>query len=86
MFFMLLYVYWKMYCRGAVIDVSTRKVICLPPVKATEYDMEKDNLDSSHREIQYLIAIISTIIIGALSWILIERPSLRMKINQARKI
>ncbi len=37
-------------------------------------------------EIQYLIAIISTIIIGALSWILIERPSLRMKINQARKI
>ena len=47
--------YWKMYCRGAVIDVSTRKVICLPPVKAREYDMEKDNLDSSHREIQYLI-------------------------------
>tara|TARA_B100000787_G_C16199125_1_gene303502 strand:+ start:6731 stop:7783 length:1053 start_codon:yes stop_codon:yes gene_type:complete len=37
-------------------------------------------------EIQYLIAIISTIIIGVLSWILIERPALRMKINQARKI
>ena len=37
-------------------------------------------------EIQYLIAIISTIIIGVFSWILIERPALRMKINQARKI
>ena len=37
-------------------------------------------------EFQYIVAIISTIIIGALSWVLIERPSLRMKINQARKI
>lgn len=37
-------------------------------------------------EIQYLIAIISTIIIGVLSWVLIERPALRMKTNQARKV
>ena len=37
-------------------------------------------------EIQYLVAIISTIIIAVLSWLLIERPALRMKINQARKV
>ena len=26
--------YWKMYCRGAVIDTTSHRVVCLPPVKA----------------------------------------------------
>ena len=25
--------YWKMYCRGAIIDTEKNKVICLPPEK-----------------------------------------------------
>lgn len=36
-------------------------------------------------EIQYTATIIATIVIAIISWFLIERPALRMKINQARK-
>ena len=32
--------YWKMYCRGAVIDTITNKVIALPPVKAIEITLD----------------------------------------------
>ena len=28
--------YWKMYCRGAIIDTIKNKIICLPPVKSIE--------------------------------------------------
>ncbi len=43
---------WKMYCRGAIINTETDKVICLPPVKAREYTIE---IDSKDYEIQELI-------------------------------
>jgi len=32
--------YWKMYCRGAIIDTIKNKVICLPPVKSILTDMD----------------------------------------------
>ena len=28
--------YWKMYCRGAIINTKNNKVVCLPPVKSIE--------------------------------------------------
>ncbi len=45
--------YWKMYCRGAIIDTKQNKVICLPPVKARE--IELNDIQSEESEIQYLI-------------------------------
>tara|TARA_Y100000389_G_C17405388_1_gene487720 strand:- start:97 stop:1158 length:1062 start_codon:yes stop_codon:yes gene_type:complete len=47
--------YWKMYCRGAVIDTLTNKVVCLPPVKSVEYDTIPDDSSYPGSEIQYLI-------------------------------
>ena len=47
--------YWKMYCRGAVIDTLTNKVVCLPPVKSIEYDTISDDSSYLGSEIQYLI-------------------------------
>lgn len=47
--------YWKMYCRGAVIDTLTNKVVCLPPVKSVEYDTISDDSSYLGSEIQYLI-------------------------------
>jgi len=47
--------YWKMYCRGAVIDTLTDKVVCLPPVKSVEYDTISDDSSYLGSEIQYLI-------------------------------
>ena len=47
--------YWKMYCRGAVIDTLTNKVVCLPPVKSIEYDTISDDSSYIGSEIQYLI-------------------------------
>tara|TARA_Y100001970_G_C14117029_1_gene794174 strand:- start:50 stop:1132 length:1083 start_codon:yes stop_codon:yes gene_type:complete len=48
--------YWKMYCRGAIINIKTNKVICLPPVKSQEIDFEgvKSYYNTSS-ELQYLI-------------------------------
>ena len=36
--------YWKMYCRGAIIDTHFNKVICLPPVKSVE--VSEDQIDN----------------------------------------
>ena len=47
--------YWKMYCRGAVIDTLTNNVVCLPPVKSIEYNTISDDLSYLGSEIQYLI-------------------------------
>ena len=47
--------YWKMYCRGAIIDTKNNKVICLPPVKSVEYDTISDDSSYLDSEIQYLI-------------------------------
>lgn len=47
--------YWKMYCRGAVIDTLTNKVVCLPPVKSVEYDTISGDSSYLGSEIQYLI-------------------------------
>lgn len=47
--------YWKMYCRGAIIDYKNNKVICLPPVKSVEYDTISDDSSYMGSEIQYLI-------------------------------
>ena len=51
--------YWKMYCRGAVIDIVTNKVIALPPVKAIEITLEdlnsKDLINNVNDEYQSLI-------------------------------
>jgi len=33
--------YWKMYCRGAIIDTIKNIVICVPPVKSILTDMDK---------------------------------------------
>ena len=47
--------YWKMYCRGAIIDTENNKVICLPPPKSIEIkELEKDYTFLG-TEIQYLI-------------------------------
>ena len=37
--------YWKMYCRGAVIDIINHKVVCLPPVKSKEISLNDDILN-----------------------------------------
>ena len=31
--------YWKMYCRGAIINTETNRVICVPPVKSQEKEL-----------------------------------------------
>tara|TARA_B100001123_G_C15314950_1_gene1025800 strand:- start:2076 stop:3131 length:1056 start_codon:yes stop_codon:yes gene_type:complete len=46
--------YWKMYCRGVIIDKNTNKIVCLPPVKSIEVDITKD-FTFAGGEIQYLI-------------------------------
>tara|TARA_B100001287_G_C22680556_1_gene530106 strand:+ start:303 stop:1367 length:1065 start_codon:yes stop_codon:yes gene_type:complete len=45
--------YWKMYCRGAIIDTNKNKVICLPPVKSIACDIDEIQFDNP--EVQYLI-------------------------------
>ena len=45
--------YWKMYCRGAVIDTDRNKIICLPPVKSIICDI--DEVTFNNPEVQYLI-------------------------------
>jgi len=47
--------YWKMYCRGAVINTVTNKVIALPPVKAIEITLEETIHHNEHTEYQPLI-------------------------------
>ena len=46
--------YWKMYCRGAIIDTEKNKVICLPPVKGVELDLSEE-FTLAGGEIQCLI-------------------------------
>lgn len=45
--------YWKMYCRGAVIDTEKNKIVCLPPVKSIICDI--DDIVFNNPEVQYLI-------------------------------
>jgi len=48
--------YWKMYCRGAIINIKTNKVICLPPVKSQELTIDRTKLEGNAlTEYQYLI-------------------------------
>lgn len=47
--------YWKMYCRGAIIDTSNNNIICLPPVKSVEYNEISEDSSYLGSEIQYLI-------------------------------
>lgn len=46
---------WKMYCRGAIIDTETDKVICLPPPKGIELKDVENDYTFLNNEIQYLI-------------------------------
>lgn len=45
--------YWKMFCRGAVIDIKKNKIVCLPPPKSIEADIE--SLQFNNPEVQILI-------------------------------
>ena len=47
--------YWKMYCRGAIIDRNEHKVVCLPPVKSTEIKNITDEFTLAGGEIQHLL-------------------------------
>ena len=47
--------YWKMYCRGAVIDKNSNRVVCLPPVKSTEIGGITDDFTLAGGEIQHLL-------------------------------
>ena len=47
--------YWKMYCRGSVINTDTNKLVCIPPVKAKEINQIEFNEYSNNEEIQELI-------------------------------
>ena len=39
--------YWKMFCRGAIINTVTNKVIALPPVKSTDTQLDDVHSDST---------------------------------------
>ena len=57
--------YWKMYCRGAVIDIINHKVVCVPPVKADEIKSieEISNVENlNNRDIEYQSLIDGTMI------------------------
>lgn len=47
--------YWKMYCRGAIINTTTNKLVCIPPVKAKEINKEEFVNYYDSEEIQELI-------------------------------
>lgn len=47
--------YWKMYCRGAIINTTTNKLVCIPPVKAKELNAEEFENYYNNEEIQELI-------------------------------
>jgi hypothetical protein len=38
---------YKLYLKGAVIDIDTNRVICLPPIKSLDIPEEEGNLDDS---------------------------------------
>ena len=38
---------YKLYLKGAVIDINTNRVICLPPIKSLDIPEEEGNLDDS---------------------------------------
>ena len=41
--------YWKMYCRGAVINTESHKVVCVPPVKAQTGKMIPTDSESEYQ-------------------------------------
>jgi hypothetical protein len=45
--------YWKMYCRGVIIDTEKNKIVCLPPVKSIICDI--DDIQFNNPEVQYLV-------------------------------
>ena len=45
--------YWRMYCRGVIIDTDKNKIVCLPPVKSITCDI--DEIQFNNPEVQYLI-------------------------------
>ena len=47
--------YWKMYCRGSIINTKTHKLVCIPPVKAKELNKEEFNQKQGNIEIQELL-------------------------------
>ena len=38
---------YKLYLKGAVIDINTNRVICLPPIKALDISTESENQDGA---------------------------------------
>ena len=38
---------YKLYLKGAVIDIDTNRVICLPPIKSLDIPEEEDNLEDA---------------------------------------
>ena len=47
--------YWKMYCRGAIVNTTTNKLVCIPPVKAKEINKKEFVNYYDNEEIQELI-------------------------------
>jgi len=45
--------YWKIYCRGSIIDTNTNKLICIPPIKSELIDTIDNHLECE--EVQELI-------------------------------
>ena len=54
--------YWKMYCRGAIIDTLTHKVVCLPPVKSTEINNNETTEINNNETTEYQSLIDGTMI------------------------
>ena len=42
---------WKRYCRGAIINAETNRVVCLPPVKAEEISLEDALIKEKEKDI-----------------------------------
>ena len=53
---------WKRYCRGAVIDTETHRVVCLPPAKAQEITGPSELPDDGDGETEYQALIDGTMI------------------------
>lgn len=55
---------WKRYCRGAIINTETNRVVCLPPVKAEETTLE-DALNKS-QDVNTSVSTYSPLIDGTM--------------------
>jgi hypothetical protein len=55
---------WKRYCRGAVIDTDTHRVVCVPPAKAHEVRTKSEVPESpeSSEDTEYQVLIDGTMI------------------------